>query len=186
MTPAAFGKLLSCLHADHERSGEEYEKIRQKLIVYFEGRRCSPADEHADEVINRVARKIDEGEEVRDINRYVFGVARFLRLEVMRQPRSEVEPDSHLDRLIALPNFEVEREDRLTFLDRCLEKLPPESKQMILEYYQGEKREKIDNRGLMAKRYGLSTNGLKIRICRIRTKLEDCIKECLRRSSEPA
>jgi len=179
MTPSAFGKLLACLHADHERAGEEYERIRKKLIVYFEGRRCSPADEYADEVINRVARRLDEGEDVRDVNRYVFGVARLLRLEIVRQPQSEGENEGFLDRLIAVPEPEIDSKDRLQFLERCLEELPPESKDMILEYYQGEKREKIDNRGLLAKRYGLSANGLKVRVCRIRGKLEDCIRECV-------
>ncbi len=181
MTPAAFGKLLACLHPDHERAGEEYERIRQKLIIYFEGRKCSPADEHADEVINRVARRLDEGEDVRDLNRYVFGVARLLRLEIIRQPQSEGESNEHLGRLMVFPDLDAAVEDRMDFLERCLNSLAPESKEMILEYYQGEKREKIDSRVLLAKRFGLSANGLKVRVCRIRAKLEDCIKDCLRR-----
>ena len=186
MTPSAFGKLLACLHADYETAGEEYERIRQKLTIYFEGRRCSPADEHADEVINRVARKLDEGENVRDLNRYVFGVARLLRLEILRQPQSEGESDESLGRLTVLPDVDPPVEGRMDFLERCLNKLPPESKEMIVEYYQGERREKIDARGLLAKRYGLTTNGLKVRVCRIRAKLEDCINDCIRRMGESA
>src|SRR5215831_4863105 len=127
MTPSAFGKLLACLHSDYEHAGEEYERIRRKLTLYFEGRRCSPADEYADEVINRVARKLDEGEEVRDLNRYVFGVARLLRLEILRQPQSSSESNDHLEQLKVLPDIETPVEGRMDFLERCLNKLPPES-----------------------------------------------------------
>src|SRR5215831_18113283 len=183
MTPSAFGKLLACLHSDYEHAGEEYERIRRKLTLYFEGRRCSPGDEYADEVINRVARKLDEGEAVRDVNRYVFGVARLLRLEILRQPQGKDESDETLGRLMVLPDVDPRVEDRMDFLERCLNDLPPESKEMILEYYQGEKREKIDARALLAKRYGMSATGLKVRVCRIRAKLEECIKDCIRRMS---
>jgi DNA-directed RNA polymerase specialized sigma24 family protein len=180
MTPSAFGKLLACLHSEPERAGEEYERIRQKLIIYFEGRRCSPSDEYADEVINRVARRLDEGEEIRELGRYVFGVARLLRLEIVRQPQNDGEDEEFLNRLVALPGpeIEIEGDDRMQFLERCLEELPLKSKEMILEYYQGEKHEKIQRRRELGLRLGLSANALSIRACRIRTKVEQCVKDC--------
>jgi DNA-directed RNA polymerase specialized sigma24 family protein len=181
MTPAAFEKLLACLNPDQERAGEEYERVRRKLIIYFEARKCAPADEYADEVINRVARKLDEGEEVREIGRYFFGVARYLRLEILRQPQSEGEESNELRKLVAAPDSYVDVEDRLEFLERCLAQLPAVNREMVIKYYEGEKREKIDNRDELAKSYGLSINALKIRVCRIRSKLEDCINECMNR-----
>lgn len=179
MTPAAFGKLLACLDPDYELAGEEYERVRRRLIIYFEGRRCTPADEYADEVINRVARKLDEGEEIREVSRYFFGVARFLRLEIARQPQSEGEESDELRKLVAVQTSDGEIEERLEYLEKCLKKLPPESRDLVIKYYEGDKREKIDNRDGLAKRYGLTLNALKIRVCRIRAKLEGCINECL-------
>jgi DNA-directed RNA polymerase specialized sigma24 family protein len=41
-------------------------------------------EEHADETFNRVAKKISEGEEIRNPSAYVIGVARLLVLEIIK------------------------------------------------------------------------------------------------------
>jgi hypothetical protein len=48
-----------------------------------------------------------------------------------------------------------------------------------LSYYQGERRIRIENRKLIATKLGVSMNALNIRACRIRMKLESCIRKCL-------
>ena len=63
--------------------------LREKLVMYFEGRRISPAEDHADEVFHRVAKKIGDGEVIQDINRYVFGIARFVMLETFQKPQMD-------------------------------------------------------------------------------------------------
>ncbi|HXG91495.1 MAG TPA: hypothetical protein VNN73_03885 [Blastocatellia bacterium] len=50
---------------------------------------------------------------------------------------------------------EAEREEkRLDCLERCLEKLEPESREIITRYYQGEQRAKIKNRRALAEALG--------------------------------
>ncbi|HXG64487.1 MAG TPA: hypothetical protein VNO70_05225, partial [Blastocatellia bacterium] len=85
LTQAAFDKFLACLDADREVAGQQYEKIRAKLISYFEWRDCAFPEDHADETINRVVRKIDEEGPLRDPSTYVFGVARLLLLEIAKE-----------------------------------------------------------------------------------------------------
>ena len=85
LTPEGFAKFLTCLDSDLERAGEAYEKIRAKLISFFEWRGFQFPEEHADEAINRVIRKIDEGDEIRDPSTYVYGVARMLILELVKE-----------------------------------------------------------------------------------------------------
>src|SRR5215216_3042901 len=78
LNEGALNKLLALLDSDPERAGEKYEKIRRKLITFFECRGCaSPADQ-ADETIDRVTRRVDEGQPItaEDIPRYFYGVAR--------------------------------------------------------------------------------------------------------------
>ena len=58
----------------------DFQSLRKKLVMYFAGRKMSPAEDYADEVILRALTKISEGEEVEDINKYVFGIARFVRM----------------------------------------------------------------------------------------------------------
>ena len=65
---------------------------------------------------------------------------------------------------------------------RCLNELPTESNQLILQYYEDERRVKINNRQAMADRLGIPLNALRSRVQRIRDKLEQCITHCLSRS----
>jgi DNA-directed RNA polymerase specialized sigma24 family protein len=183
LTAGAFEKLLSLLHPEPERAGLEYERVRDKLILYFEGRRCSPADEYADEVINRVARRLEAGEEVREINRYVYGVARLLLLEIQRQPRiaGRDEDDDPLERLQS--PTPPEHDPRQDCLEECLGGLAADKKEMILEYYSGDEGRQIEIRARLAERQKLTPNALKIKACRVRQKLEDCINACVGRAA---
>src|SRR5215510_659883 len=85
LTPKAFDQFLSILDIDRDRAGESYETLRRNLVQLFIWRGCRDPESHADETINRVIRKIDEGEEVRDIISYAHGVARRLLLEIFKK-----------------------------------------------------------------------------------------------------
>jgi hypothetical protein len=52
-------------------------------------------------------------------------------------------------------------------------------KNLIFRYYFGEERAKIQNRRALAEASGITLNALSIRACRIRDKLELCVRECL-------
>src|ERR1044071_7813819 len=76
LTQEAFSKFLHCLDADIGRAAEIYETIRGKLINFFTWRGCQFPEDHADEAINRVIRKLDEGETIREPSTYVYGAGR--------------------------------------------------------------------------------------------------------------
>jgi RNA polymerase sigma factor (sigma-70 family) len=179
LTQEAFDKLLACFDPDRERAGEKYEQLRHKLILYFEGRRCLPAEDCVDETFNRVAKRIDEGEQIRDLTNYAFGVARRVFLEHQRDERERLtEPPTP-------PPEENSDEVRLRCLDQCLERLPPKDREIALQYYQAEQgREKIENRRRLATLLDITPNALRIRVNRLRDKLEACVKECLEKREE--
>src|SRR5437868_1223883 len=93
LTPDAFEKLLDQLDHNRERAGEQYERIRLKLMKFFEWRGCNPAEEYADKAMDRVARKIYEGEDIRASDPYTYfhGVARFILMEKWRGPENAAE-----------------------------------------------------------------------------------------------
>ena len=62
--------------------------------------------------------------------------------------------------------------------------LPPESRELILEYYQEDRRAKIQLRQQLADRLHIPLNALRIRTHRIRMSLEECIKSCLQSYAE--
>src|SRR5512138_898422 len=86
LTEEAFTRLLAHLDPERERAGEKYETLRLTLMKFFDWRGAHFPDEYADETLNRVARRIESGETIRDIATYCHGVARMIFLEALRRP----------------------------------------------------------------------------------------------------
>ena len=89
LTQEAFDKLLIALGGDRESGSEKYLEIRNNLTRFFEWRGCSFPEDHADETINRIAKKVTEGEEILNPSGYAMGVARLLFLEIMKSQQRE-------------------------------------------------------------------------------------------------
>src|SRR5436305_1633088 len=81
LTQEAFDRLLAALGEDRQSAGEKYLEIRSNLLRFFEWRGCPFPEDHADETMNRVAKRLAEGEEIRNPSGYCTGVARLLLLE---------------------------------------------------------------------------------------------------------
>jgi DNA-directed RNA polymerase specialized sigma24 family protein len=191
LTPGAFDKLLAYLDPNRERAGEKYETIRRKLIKFFECRGCGSAEDQADETINRVARRMDEGQQIwaSEPAGYFYGVARNVLKEYRGAPEREfiafecLPPYAHPGKDVNALNeqsFGIERQ--LQALELCIEMLSAESRELLLRYYQGEKGGKIRNRKSLAKRLGIPPNALRIRVHRIRASLEKAVSDRLLQS----
>jgi len=177
LTQEAFDGLLCWLDTDRARAGRKYEEIRQKLIKIFVCRGCTVAEELADETINRVAKKVPEFRDtyVGEPVHYFYGVAHNIHLEYLRKKREA-------ERALPPPLVDQCDDTELEYecLEECMAKLPPEYRNLVLEYYQDDKRAKIEHRKRLAERMGIELNALRIRAYRIRLELHDCIRECLR------
>jgi DNA-directed RNA polymerase specialized sigma24 family protein len=180
LTPKAFDQFLSLLDLDRDRAGENYETLRRNLIQLFIWRGCRDPESHADETINRVIRKIDEGEEVRDVIAYAHGVARRLLLEIFKKQEREQIGIDELPPLVAQPE-EHDDETGVLCLRRCLNRLPEESRQLIVLYYQGEKSAKIENRKRLAEGLSVTLGALRYRAFDLRQRLQGCIERCMGR-----
>ena len=191
----AFDTLLARLDGDPERAGQKYEQIRCALITFFECRGCFSPEDHADETVNRVARRLLEGKDIHTENpaSYFYGVARNVLREYWdasgRAPASldSVPPPtirSHSPHRIQEERSERQlREQRLDCLERCLESLIANDRNLIAAYYQGDTGVKVENRKRLAERLGIPLNALRIRALRIREKLEHCVTRCMEASS---
>jgi DNA-directed RNA polymerase specialized sigma24 family protein len=170
--------LLAHLDPDRELAGEKHEQIRYKLAKFFECRGCLHAEDHAEETLNRVAKKYEEGAAIQDPIPYSFGVARMVFKELLKERGRE---RSMLNQLFSVQPKEeaVEPDSRLDCFEECLGKLPNEDHDMMIEYYQGERHAKIENRRKLAARMAIPLNTLRIRAHRNRIRIEQCIRECL-------
>jgi DNA-directed RNA polymerase specialized sigma24 family protein len=183
LTQEAFDRFLACLDQDREVAGALYLKIRSKLITYFQCRDCPFPEDYADETINRVVRKI-ETEGIRDPATYVYGVARMLLLEIAKQRSRHDAALEHLSRSEPAPEEPDDHDLRVECFRQCLQSLSPENREMITQYYEGERRVKIENRSRLAERLSISGAALRIRACRIRDSLEKCIARCSGRNKK--
>jgi len=184
LTAQAFIRLLKRLGEDEEEAGKKYEELRRTLIRSFEWRGAPFPEEHADETFNRLARKLDSGVEIRDISDYSYEVARLVSLEALKKGHTRREQLNEVEHETVAPNTSdemAEKEDRLTCLDNCLEALPSENRELIMEYYCDEKRGQIDRRKDLAARLGLRRDALANRAQRLRDKLEQCVTRCLKK-----
>ncbi len=178
----SFERLLALFGPDRARAGERYEAIRRALVKFFECKGGRFPEEMADETLDRVGRRLAEGETIRatDPAAYVHGVARnVLRGEWTLQQRAAARPAG--DPLGVPPDEEdaARAERRLSCLDRCLQALPPETRRLVLLYYVDERRAKIEGRRALAESLGIGQNALRIRMHRLRARLESCVQACL-------
>ena len=174
----AFDKLLVAFDVDRETAGRKYLEIRNNLTRFFEWRGCSFPEDHADETINRMAKRVFEGEAILNHSGYAMGVARLLLLEINKGRQRE---QSALAEIGAAPDVYVPEDDdesRLTCLRSCLQTLSPDNRELILQYYQGEKGDKIENRKKLLDRLGIPVNTLRMRALRLRERLQACVEEC--------
>lgn len=172
LTQEAFDALLGWLDPNRERAAKRYEEIRRRLIRFFTGRKCAAAEDLTDETMNRVARKVQEGlVYVGDTAPYFYAVAHKVYLEHVKQKPHVPPPPPPRDA------EEVEREHAC--LELCLERLQPRSRELIREFYQEEKKAKIEHRKNLAERLNMTTNALRIQAHRIRLVLLECVRQCL-------
>ena len=186
LKPSAFRRLLSWLDEDASSEGQRYLEIRRRLVAYFDRKNCLAPDELADETLNRVARRLEEEDaiETETPAKYCYTLARFVFMEYLRETRKSIDALEEMqrgqDRNDALiVEFDAEKERMLNCLERCTRKLEPANRELITRYYIGRERVKIENRRALAASLGITTNALSIRACRIRDKLEECVRRCV-------
>jgi DNA-directed RNA polymerase specialized sigma24 family protein len=174
LTGPAFDRLLQRLGPEPERAAREYDLVRKRLIGFFERRGAGPSEALADETIDRVARKLDEGQTIERLDGYFYGVASRVFQEWRKQwaleraaqrefPRPQPDPAPELSEL------------RIVCLERCLRRLPSESRALVVAYYRAGAVE----RSQLAQTFGITYTNLRARACRLRVRLAGCLRECL-------
>jgi len=180
LTQQAFDGLLSTLDPDRDTAAGRYLTIRRNLVRLFEWRGCPTPEEYADEAINRCAKKIGEGEQIRDVPTYCIGIARMLVLEMSRERAKEARPLEKAPEPHTMPPEPgQDQEFHMECLRRCLEQLPPENRNLILHYYQGDKNEKIKTRKGLLQTLGVPASTLRMRALRLREALHTCSENCV-------
>lgn len=172
LTAEQFAKFLAWLNPNKDEAGEEYERLRFRLITFFAGRNCRFPEELADETINRVILKISD-EKIENKLGFCYGVAKNVFLESLRKEKDFLNVD---EVQIAVKEKEEKFSERC--LDKCLQELTEENRNLILNYFSENKRAKITLREKISETFDLSKTALRMKIVRIKKKLKSCLTEC--------
>jgi DNA-directed RNA polymerase specialized sigma24 family protein len=166
---------------DHLAAGGDaapaYEHLRLRLVSYFRLRFPPEAEALADEAIDRLARRLDDGIPVMSLAGYALGIARLLVLETSaRQSKERIAARAAMFEL-EIHHQEIEPDPAQPALRKCLEAIGPESAAFILDYYSAEAgAARIARRQALAEHSGLTLNALRNRALRIRIGLEKCVR----------
>jgi DNA-directed RNA polymerase specialized sigma24 family protein len=175
ITKEPFDALLEWLDPDREKAGARYELIRAGLIRIFVSKGLNDAEHYTDETIDRVIKRLPElqASYVGDPARYFHGVARNVLLEYGR--RKEVQTD-------VLPQHATQasvRSDTHECLSKCLQLLPLDKQEFILDYHLYHGRAKIQHHRQMAGELQISEGALRTRAHHLRVNLEKCVLRCI-------
>jgi DNA-directed RNA polymerase specialized sigma24 family protein len=173
ITQEPFDDLLAWLDSDREVAGRKYEIIHLGLTRVFISRGFCDAEELADLTVSRVTTLLPKirDEYVGEPAHFFHKVAHFIALEAWRRPEiaHEVVPEK--------PSSESSPGEKYEYLLECLELLPENKRELIIEYYLYQEGEKSAHRRRMAKALGISRGALRSRAHNIRDALEDCVTQ---------
>ena len=133
------------------------------------------AEDLADETINRVIIRLPDIREKYDgePSRYFHGVARNIIRENLPGRRKEIAGEVPVVWIDPRPT-----NDDHECLEKCLQLLPEQKRELILDYYLYDGHEKIEHHKQMATELAISEGALRVRVHHIRVRLEGCVREC--------
>lgn len=187
-----FDALLARLHPDRHLAGEEYEKLRDRLIYFFEARQWHGAEtgqfidvsRAADETLNRVAEKVYQEDEcaasqetrIQNVRAFTLGVAKLVWMELHAQATQSLQSPTPTPP--QSPNV-------LRMLQtQCLMALKDEQRKLILRYCGCkilDDQNAAEYRRQLIEEFGFKdAKALQQSISYIRGKLEKCVEQRLR------
>lgn len=196
-TEEVFRKFLSWLDEGVDSDGQRYLDVRRRLELYFDRKNCVAPGELADETLNRVARKLEENGEITDVAplRYCYITAKYVFFETLgsekRSPFYRPLTNSNSGNLsgqsaalLKAGPATDQKEKIAACLKSNLKTLPTADQDLIVDYYSGRQRGRVERRTAQAARLGLTENALSDRAYRVRQKLEECVQMCVDKKSE--
>jgi len=169
-------RLLNWFGQDRDVSAKKYLETHERLTRWFYFKGCDCPEDLADEVMDRVAKKLPPPKQ--DRIAVLLGFAGYVFMEYIHDRNRFIEEhdwgedSSDTDETVV-------KEMRARCLDGCLEKLPKkDDRQFLLEYHKYEPGGKIHWRKAMAQARHTTLNALRLRSCRLKSVVGECVRNC--------
>src|SRR5262249_1229567 len=161
--------LLVIFDSDPERAGDKYIELYQNLVRYFEWNRKADAEDLAQETLKRGFSRLQGGQKITTTEpaAYFFGIARNLVREEWRA-RKHDQFDTDDQPSSPSPFHNLDAAEQRVLLKECIRELSQEEFAMLLAYLEGDG-------DSLAQKTGLQPGTLRLRIHRIRKRLEKLV-----------
>ena len=172
LTEESLSALLEALAPTEPQAVERYQRLHERLVFFFMRHRAIHPEDLADIAINRLARKLADGDSIDNVEAYALGVARMVQCEdqagSLRHQRIVTEwtrneslsaPTSHED------------EDKLDIMEEHFSALPQSSQEMLSSYHLGRGTARIQRRQQLANDLGISIGTLRKRVFDLQAQL---------------
>jgi hypothetical protein len=173
-------ELLKALSPEGEEAAIAYTKLQNSLVRFFQIKGDLDSLEAADLTLDRVALKISQETPIDDLTKYSFGVARLIFFERLRQSEKERKAADGFYADKISENID-ENSDSFTHHRECFESLESEEKQLLKDYFADLPHSKQnENRSQVSVKYKISLSNLRLKVFRLRKRLEECVRNRLR------
>lgn len=177
----AFENLLTRLSDDTHEAGRRYERLRERLILFFTRRLANSPEDLADQVIDRLSRRLQDGERIASVEAYALGIARHVVQEHRLVAARDVSPEGSLLENISGPDHtyseEPAEQDRLLdAMEKCLARLQRGDAELLSMYYLNEGGSKIEARRRLAEERNVTQAALRKKVYQICCTLRECIR----------
>ena len=185
--PANYDRFLAHLDPVPEQAAKKYDRLFKALVRYLASLGSGDPEKHASETLDDVSRKIGGGETFEDLNSYSRRVARNIHISALRRRREETNsidaPAFGGAKLSSLPESERSSEERRKEVEEecrqsCYHRLAEDDRDLITRYSQAS----AHDRERMATELNLAIGALRVRVLRVRQRLEQCREDCIRKN----
>jgi DNA-directed RNA polymerase specialized sigma24 family protein len=181
-TQDSFASLLAALGDNPSAAGQHYEHLRAKLIFFFTRKALEAPEDLADEVLDRLGRRLSEGLAILSVDAFALGMARHVAQEQTAvRNRVEVVDPTFFHNVPAVSTTSSE-DERIVYLERCLRRLPSFDSQLLKGYYLTDGGSVIRARKNMAERLEISPGTLRQKVFLIRKRLLECVSARLEKN----
>lgn len=175
LTAEGLNALLAALHADRDQAAHRYEQLRDRLTFFFARRQFVHAEALADEVLDRIARRLHSGEHIDAMASYAYGVARFVAQEQFRLTLRDEEAHREYARNISSDLNTPDESALQKAIDHCLGLQSAPDRDLLMQYYTFRGRRKIEHRQHIASSLQMTPAVLRKRTFRLRRIIEACV-----------
>lgn len=161
---------------DPDEAIRRYMVLHKKLEGFFRLSGLYDPVTETDETCDRVEEKLAKGYDIPDVTRFCMGVARNIVHE--RRRKRQREESAWLELIgYSQDKSTAEAVEKITNLMKpCFEQLPQEDQKLLIDYCNVSPQERAEHRRKLAEALNLSISALRIRVTRLRRRLQDCVK----------